>query len=121
MEILNFKDLKVWQKAMEITTEIYTLTKKLPSSEQFGLSSQLQRAAVSIPSNIAEGKQRSTVKDYLHFLKIARGSLAELETQIIICFNLKFISADQYDKIESNIIELTKMLNGLVAKLTPKT
>lgn len=87
----NFKDLLVWQKSVDFVTEIYLITEKFPSNETFGLTSQLRRASVSVPSNSAKGNARRGTPDNLQFLKIARGSTAEIETQLIIAKNLKFI------------------------------
>ena len=87
----NFKELLVWKKSIELVTEIYEITAAFPSEEKFGLVSQVRRAAVSIPSNIAEGNARRSSADYIQFLKIARGSGAEVETQIVISKNLGFI------------------------------
>ena len=84
----DFKDLFVWKQSMKLTASAYAFCRELPMTERYGLSSQIQRAAVSIPSNIAEGHSRSTRKDYIHFLYIARGSAAELETQILLCEQL---------------------------------
>ena len=91
-KIKSFKDLRIWQKGMEIITDIYTLTKKFPKEELFSLTSQLRRSAISIPSNIAEGFKRFHNKEYKQFLFIALGSCAELETQIIIAKELKYIN-----------------------------
>lgn len=87
-----FKELLVWQKSVAFVTEIYVITENFPKSEMFGLSSQLRRAAVSVPSNIAEGNSRRSSPDYTQFLKISRGSCAEIETQLLIAKNLGFIS-----------------------------
>ena len=104
----SFKDLVVWQKALELAKEMYRLTKQLPASETYGISSQLRRAAVSIPSNIAEGAKRGTSKDFTQFLRIANGSAAELETQLLIL-------NDAYSAIDSKnasalLMEVQKML-----------
>jgi len=85
MAVSNYRDLIVWQKAMDLTVEIYRIAKKLPKEELFSLSDQMRRAAVSIPSNIAEGNGRQTKGEFQHFLRIAKGSAAELETQLLIC------------------------------------
>ena len=85
MRIRNYKNLLVWQKAMDLVVEIYNITKLLPKEETYCISDQLRRSAVSVPSNIAEGQSRNSVKEFIQFLAIARGSLAELETQLIIC------------------------------------
>ncbi len=110
----SHKDLIVWQKAIELVSTIYKTTSKFPKEEIYGLSQQMRRAAVSIPSNIAEGQHRKNVKEFLQFLRIAYGSGAELETQLIIAHNL-------YPKVElqkSGILldEVQKMLFGLIKK-----
>ena len=89
MKVSSYKELKVWQKAMQLVKEIYILTDNFPKDEVYGLRSQMERAAVSIPSQIAEGYLRSHKKEYLHFLSISLGSAAELETQVIICKSVK--------------------------------
>ncbi|MDF2831089.1 four helix bundle protein [Chryseobacterium indoltheticum] len=113
----NFKELLVWQKSMNFVTEIYELTNDFPKNEMYGLISQIRRASISIPSNIAEGNSRRSVADYLQFLKIARGSCAEVETQLIIAQNLKFLNEEHYLKLNQGIIEISKMLNGLINSL----
>lgn len=113
----NFKELLVWQKSINFVTEIYELTNDFPKNEMYGLISQIRRASISIPSNIAEGNSRRSVADYLQFLKIARGSCAEVETQLIIAQNLKFLSEEHDLKLNQDIIEISKMLNGLINSL----
>lgn len=113
----NFKDLLVWQKSINFVTQIYRATDHFPRHEMYGLTSQIRRAAVSIPSNIAEGNSRRSIPDYLQFLKISRGSCAEVETQLIIAKNLNFISEENYLILNQNSIEITKMLNGLIKSL----
>ncbi|WP_445431776.1 four helix bundle protein [Chryseobacterium indoltheticum] len=113
----NFKELLVWQKSINFVTEIYELTNNFPKNEMYGLISEIRRASISIPSNIAEGNSRRSVADYLQFLKIARGSCAEVETQLIIAQNLKFLSEEHYLKLNQDIIEISKMLNGLINSL----
>ncbi len=113
----NFRALKVWQKSVDLVTEIYRITESFPKNEIFGLTQQLRRASVSIPSNIAEGHSRRSTLDYIQFLKIARGSLAELETQILISYNLNFFNQEQYDILNQKIIEIAKMLNALIRKI----
>lgn len=113
----DFKSLIVWQKSVSLVTEIYHLTEKYPKHEIFGLTSQIRRASFSIPSNIAEGHSRRSSNDYIQFLKIARGSLAELETQILISKNLNFISENQYVEFETKSIEIAKMLNSLITSI----
>jgi len=113
----NFKELLVWQKSIDFVTEIYRITETFPKAEIYGLISQIRRSAVSIPSNIAEGNSRRSKPDYLQFLKIARGSCAEVETQLIISKNLFFLNEDDYLKLNERIIEISKMLNGLINSL----
>ncbi len=115
--IKNYKDLTVWQKSMDLTEEIYRLVKFLPKEETYALSDKMRRAAVSIPSNIAEGYQRNTDRDFKHFLYIAKGSNAELETQILLCLRLKFFSEDEAEKSLHLIEEVAKMLNGFINRL----
>ncbi|PWN65837.1 four helix bundle protein [Chryseobacterium viscerum] len=113
----NFKELIVWQKSIDFVTEMYRITETFPKTEIYGLISQIRRAAVSIPSNIAEGNSRRSKPDYLQFLKISRGSCAEVETQLIISKNLNFLNEDDYLKLNEGIIEISKMLNGLINSL----
>ena len=109
-KIKNFKDLKIWQKGMELAKEVYLITDVFPSKETYGIVSQMRRAVVSIPSNIAEGFMRRHNKEYKQFLYIALGSLAELETQIILSEQLDFLKNKQSENIQSNINELIKMI-----------
>jgi len=110
-------DLIGWQRAMDLVTEIYRLTKKLPKEEIFGLTSQIHRAAVSIPSNIAEGQGRLSKGEFRVFLGNARGSLSELETQIIIAKNLEFISESEATGLLEQASEVGRILNGLIASM----
>src|SRR3989344_2296563 len=114
MAILSFKELIVWQKSMDLTKKVYQLCKKLPSEEKFGFISQMQRCAISIPSNIAEGNKRATAKDYVQFLKIAKGSAAELETQLLLTQDIYGISVDEELALLS---EVQKMLQVMAANL----
>ncbi|MEF9479691.1 four helix bundle protein [Chryseobacterium sp. RRHN12] len=113
----NFKELLVWQRSIDFVTEIYRNTEAFPKDEIYGLTSQIRKAAVSIPSNIAEGNSRRSKPDYLQFLKISRGSCAEVETQLIISKNLKFLKENEHLKLNEKIIEISKMLNGLINSL----
>ena len=113
----DYKELIVWQKSMQVVKSIYSLTRKLPKEEQFGLSDQMRRASVSIPSNIAEGFGRHAPKDYSRFLSIARGSKYELETQIRICIMLEYVSENEVSEILTLLDEIGKMLNALINKL----
>jgi four helix bundle protein len=110
----TFRNLIAWQKAKQLVKEIYVLTKRFPKEEMFGLTSQLRRAAVSIPSNIAEGKGRGTSKDFCHFLVQARGSLFEAETQLELSRDLGFISDVELAKVQGSCDELGKVLHGLI-------
>jgi four helix bundle protein len=115
--ITSHKDLVVWQKAMELVTQVYTLTSTFPKSEIYGLTSQMCRCAVSIPSNIAEGRRRGTKKDFRNFLFNAYGSAAELETQLEICLRLQLVTDKEFRGVESLVVEVLKMLNVLIRKL----
>ncbi|MFA6099137.1 MAG: four helix bundle protein [Patescibacteria group bacterium] len=113
----SYKELTVWQKSIELVTAIYKLTEQFPKSEIFGLTSQIKRSAVSIPSNIAEGFNRKSRLEYAHFIRIAFGSGAELETQILIAKKLKFINETSYNQIDALLTEVMKMLNKLISAL----
>lgn len=116
-KIESYQDLLVWQKAVDLVTRVYDVTKDYPKEEIYALTSQIRRSAVSIPSNIAEGYGRHSTKDYVYFLKIARGSLFELETQMIISKNLEYIGDMIIEKVFDNIVEIKKMLNGLIRSI----
>ncbi|MBQ9506342.1 MAG: four helix bundle protein [Clostridia bacterium] len=115
--VRHFKELLVWQRAIDLVAEVYKLIRFLPKEEVYALSSQMRRSAVSIPSNIAEGQQRRTTKEFIHFLSIARGSCAELETQFYICVKLGYLEESQIVHVLDLIDEIGKMLNGLLSKL----
>jgi four helix bundle protein len=110
----TFRDLEVWQKAFGLTLKIYSATQNFPKEETYGLRSQLRRAAVSVVSNIAEGKGRSSDKDLLHFLSTAKGSLFELETQIELAKHLSYVDAAQADILISKTNETGRLLSGLM-------
>ena len=116
-KIKSFKDLRIWQKGIEIVTDIYTLTKKFPKEELFSLTSQLRRSAISIPSNIAEGFKRFHNKEYKQFLFITLGSCAELETQIIIAKKLKYINKNEEAKLIEKLDHICRMTSSLIKKL----
>lgn len=120
-KIYSHKDLIVRQKAMGLVVAVYNLTNKFPKEEIYGLTSQMKRASVSIPSNIAEGKKRGTRKDYRQFILVAYGSGAELETQIEIAKILPFGKNLNYDTINKSLEEVMKMLNKLISSLQPNT
>ena len=116
-EINNYRELFVWKRSMELVVEAYKLTKYLPKEETYALSDQIRRAAVSVPSNIAEGNGRASTKDYARFLSMARGSKYELETQLLICVKLSYLTEEQISKAMSLSEEIGRMLNALIAKL----
>lgn len=113
----NFRKLDIWSKSMDLVTEIYQLTNTFPSNERFGLISQMQRSAVSIPTNIAEGSAKSSNKDFARFLEMSIGSSLELETELTIALNLKYIDSMVFESIQNKIIELQKMITGFKNKL----
>jgi len=115
--VKSYKDLKVWQRGIELSLAIYKLTASFPLDERFGLISQLQRAAVSVPSNIAEGYGRGTRKDYKQFLSIARGSTLEVQTQLLIARELGYGNPALFQQAESLAEEESKMLYSLIRKL----
>ena len=116
----SFEDLLVWQKAMDLVVEIYRLAKLLPGDEIYALSNQMKRAAVSIPSNIAEGQERNTTKDFINYLHIAKGSKGELETQLLICVRLQYLTQSQIASAQNLLREIGKMLNALIQSLAAK-
>ena len=120
MGVKSYKELIVWQKAMDLVSEVYALVKLLPREELYALSDQMRRAVVSIPSNIAEGQERNSSKEFAQFLSIARGSKAELETQLFICVRLGYLSEDQIEKATRLCAEVGKMLNAIQLTLTIK-
>jgi len=113
----SYRDLIVWQKSMLLVTAIYKITANFPEDEKFGISSQIKRSAVSVPSNIAEGYGRNYKKDYARFLQISRGSLYECQTQLEIAVNLNFIGIEDLKEINNVSLEVEKMLNSLIKKL----
>jgi len=116
----NYKELDVWRKGMDLVELIYLLTKKFPPEEKFGLVSQMQRSAVSIPSNIAEGWGRGSTSEYIYFLRVAKGSLLELETQVLIAERLKYILNEQTIELNSKIDDISRMLSRLIKSLKNK-
>lgn len=115
--INSYRDLTVWQKSYELSLQIYKLTRNFPREELYGLISQIRRCAVSIPSNIAEGYARQRRLEYIQFLQISFGSGAELETQLSIAKDLKYVSDDEFQKVNGLLQEVMKMLNSLIGKL----
>lgn len=115
--VKSYRDLIAWQRARELVKETYLLTAEFPVGERFGLVSQMDRAAVSIPSNIAEGYRRATTQDYLHFLRIARGSAYELETQLVLAEDLGLCTQAASSKVVVTLQEVIRVLQGLIAAL----
>ena len=118
--IKSFRDLNIWKDAITLVKVIYEITKTFPNSEVYGLISQIRRAAVSVPSNIAEGHMRRHTSEFRQSLFIALGSLAELETQVIIAFELGYIDRDLKEKVVQSVESLGKQIRSLVSKLNPK-
>ena len=116
----DYKKLKVWNEAMDLVTEIYHLTKKFPQEEKFGLTSQINRSSVSIPSNIGEGAGRNSNKDFSNFLSFANGSSFELETQLLIAKKLNYIKDEDLNQIMNKIDKVQKMIYNLKQKLDNK-
>ena len=114
----GYRDLVVWQKGIALAREIYFLTKDLPADEKFGLVSQMRRAAVSVPSNIAEGQARHTTGEFIQFISHAEGSVAELDTQLTLCQDLQLLDSQQTANAANLLDELRRMLNGLRRKLS---
>jgi four helix bundle protein len=115
----SHKDLVVWQKAMDLVVECYRLSDRFPRSEDFGLRLQLRRAAVSVPANIAEGRGRTGIAEYLHYLSIAHGSLKELETHLEIANRLGYLAPEVLADVFERIDEVGRLLGGLIRKLRP--
>lgn len=117
--VQSYRELIVWQKAMELVERVYRMTRVFPKEERYGLSIQIQRAAVSIPSNIAEGHARSSTKEYRNFLSISQGSTAEVETQAMIAVKLDYVTEKQTETIMSLLDEISRMLTAIKKKLEP--
>ena len=114
------KDLRVWQKSMDLVTSVYLETQSFPKEECFGLVSQLRRASVSVPSNIAEGYARGTDKEKLHFLRISSGSISEVETQLILSRNLGYINEEKYTELTEALTAVWKQLNSLISSINKR-
>ena len=111
------KRLLVWQRSVDFVTSIYQATARFPGTEQFGLTSQIRRAAISVPSNIAEGLTRTSTRDKLHFLNIAKASLSELDTLLEITSRTGLIAGEKMEMLESDVILIQRLLNGLINKI----
>lgn len=117
MPLRSFRDLIVWQKAMRLARETYCLVKLLPMEERYALSDQMRRAAVSIPSNIAEGQSRNTKKKFIQFLHIAKGSNSELMTQFLLCLDFEYLKKEEIQKVMNLCTEIDGLLGGLIKSL----
>jgi four helix bundle protein len=119
--VKSYRDLLVWKKGIELVKAVYALTRRFPSHETYGLANQLQRSAVSIPSNIAEGQARQHTGEFRQFLYTALGSAAEVDTQIVIAHDLGYITQEDTDGIQARVVELQKMLHALLSRLPSRT
>jgi len=115
--VTNYKELEVWKRSVALTTELYKLTSRFPDTERYGLTSQIRRAVTSIPANIAEGWGRGSTGEYVQFLTVARGSLMEVETHLIVACNLHFLGDAALAPFSKEIEEIGKMLNALIGAL----
>jgi four helix bundle protein len=113
----NYKELKVWEKAYQLCLKVYRITKPFPKEEGYGLTSQIRRAAVSVPSNIAEGYGRKTIGEYIQALYVAYGSHCELETQILLSGDLGFIKAEDLDGLQKDLGDVERLLKALIRSL----
>lgn len=111
---MEYKELDIWKKTRILANDVYTLTKKFPREEMFGLTNQIRRCVVSVPSNIAEGIGRNTTKDTIHFLFIARGSLFELETQLLLSYDQRYLNETELNEVLSKLVDCKKLINGLI-------
>ncbi|NME27922.1 four helix bundle protein [Megasphaera hexanoica] len=117
MPLRSFRDLIVWQKAMQLARETYCLVKLLPVEERYDLSDQMRRAAVSIPSNIAEGQSRNTKKEFTQFLHVAKGSNSELMTQFLLCLDFEYLEKEEVQRVMNLCTEIDGLLGGLIKSL----
>lgn len=111
---MEYKELDIWKKTRILANDVYTLTKKFPREEMFSLTNQIKRCVVSVPSNIAEGIGRNTTKDTIHFLFIARGSLFELETQLLLSYDQRYLNETELNEVLSKLVDCKKLINGLI-------
>ncbi|HZX91653.1 MAG TPA: four helix bundle protein [Rudaea sp.] len=116
----SYRDLIAWQKAMDLVTEVYRVTASMPEAERFGLTSQLRRAAVSVPSMLAEGHARGSTREFVRYVAMAMGSLAEIETQLLICMRLEFANQTSLQKLLAQCDEQNRILRGLTKSLSHK-
>lgn len=120
MSVQNYRQLVAWQKAMDLAEAVHVVTRAFPRDELFGLTSQLRRATVAVPSNMAEGQGRGTTKDFLHFLRIATGSLQESETQLLLARRFDYLSSPELDRLLALSDEVVRITNGLIRSLSPR-
>ncbi len=120
MSISSFRELKVWQLGMDLAERVYLLTNSFPKSETYGLTSQIRRSSVSIPSNLAEGHGRNSTKEFLQFIAIAFGSICELETQLLLSHRLNYINTDELETTSALLTETRKTIRGLQKALNEK-
>ena len=116
----SYRELIVWQKSMDLTVRIYDLTRRFPAEERYGITSQMRRAASSVPTNVAEGQARRSTGEFLQSLGIARGSLAELETFVILCERLELIQNEISESLLADCAEINKMLNAMIKSLSTR-
>ncbi len=116
----NFRQMNIWIESRQLVKEVYLTTSKLPAEEKYGLVAQINRCAISVPSNIAEGSSRSTDKDFAHFLKISLGSLFELETQLLLLSDLSLIAEEQLNRLLQTVIKIQKMISNFIKVLKTK-
>ncbi|HTY00866.1 MAG TPA: four helix bundle protein [Bacteroidota bacterium] len=116
-KVRDYRDLLVWQRSITLVTKVYNIAESFPKRELFGLTSQLHRAAVSVPSNIAEGQQRRSAGEFKRFLSIALGSLGEVDTQLFVARELKYFDSETLNDARTDICEIRKMISGLIASL----
>ena len=116
MVIHNYRDLVAWQKAMNLARAIYRITKSFPAEERYALTSQIQRAVTSIPTNIAEGSGRATRKELVHFLTYSLGSAYEVETELVLAHDFGYVIDDDFNRIQENVIEVQKLIYALIKK-----
>ncbi|MBK9191382.1 MAG: four helix bundle protein [Crocinitomicaceae bacterium] len=119
-KINSYRDLIVWQKAMDLVVHVYEVSKDFPSDEKFGITNQIRRAAVSVPSNIAEGWGRKYLGSYIQFLRISYGSICELNTQLEICVRLNYVNENDITSLKNQILQVEKMIKSMISKLELK-
>ena len=119
MAVLSFKELLAWQKAIDLVVAVYEATEPFPKQETFGLTNQLRRAAVSVPSNIAEGQGRGAGNDFIRFLRMARGSLQEVDTQLLIAVRLRYLTTERHECMSALVADVGRLINALIRSVEP--